>query len=91
MSCGVDCRRVLDLALLWLWCGPVATAPIRPLAWDLPYAMGEALKRKRKKIMSNVEHNFIFLYFFLCDMPDYAQFFSIGLLVFYKFLFCFPG
>ena len=28
---------------------PVATAPIRPLAWEPPYATGEALKRKEKK------------------------------------------
>ena len=28
MSCGVGCRIGLDLALLWLWCRPAATAPI---------------------------------------------------------------
>jgi len=26
-----------------------ATAPIRPLAWELPYAAGTALKSKKKK------------------------------------------
>ena len=26
--------------LLWLWHRPAATAPIRPLAWELPYAVG---------------------------------------------------
>ena len=26
MSCGVGCRRGSDLALLWLWCRPAATA-----------------------------------------------------------------
>ena len=26
MSCGVGCRRGLDLALLWLWCRPAAVA-----------------------------------------------------------------
>ena len=31
-SCGVGCRRNLDLALLWLWHRQVATAPIGPLA-----------------------------------------------------------
>ena len=31
--------------MLWLWHGPAATAPIGPLAWELPYAMGVALKR----------------------------------------------
>ena len=31
---------VKDLALLWLRCRPAATAPIRPLVWELPYAAG---------------------------------------------------
>ena len=35
--------------LLWLWCRPAAVAPIRTLAWELPYASGVALQRKRKK------------------------------------------
>ena len=35
--------------MLWLWCRVTATAPIRPLAWESPYAAGVALKRKRKK------------------------------------------
>ena len=46
VSCGIGRRRGSGLALLWLWCGPVATAPIGPLAWELPYAMGAALKKK---------------------------------------------
>ena len=29
---------VKDPALLWLWCRLVAAAPIRPLAWEPPYA-----------------------------------------------------
>ena len=50
MSCGVGCRRGFDPTLLWLWCRPVTTAPIRPLAWEPPYAMGAALeKAKRQK------------------------------------------
>ena len=48
MSCGVGCRCVLDLALLLLWHRPVATAWIWPLAWELSYALGMALKRKKK-------------------------------------------
>ena len=40
---------VRDLALLWLWCRLAATAPIRPLAWEPPYATGTALKRQKKK------------------------------------------
>ena len=37
-------RLDLDLALLWLWCGPAAVVLIRSLAWELPYASGAALK-----------------------------------------------
>ena len=47
MSCGVGHRYISNLALLWLWLA--ATALIRPLAWEPPYAAGEALKKKRKK------------------------------------------
>ena len=54
MSCGVGHRHGLDLALLWLWCMPAATAPTRPLAWEPPGATGAALKKdqKKKKIRS---------------------------------------
>ena len=38
-----------DLLLLWLWCRPAAVAPIRGLAWEPPYAMGVALKSKKRK------------------------------------------
>ena len=38
-----------DLALLWLWHRPAATALIRPLVWEPPYAAGAALKKKKKK------------------------------------------
>ena len=37
---------VKDLALLWLWCRLVATAPIGPLAWEPPDATGVALKEQ---------------------------------------------
>ena len=49
MSCGVGDRHGSDLALLWLWCRSAATALIRPLAWEPPYATGEALKRQKTK------------------------------------------
>ena len=39
----------LGSTLLWLWRRPVATALIRPLAWEPPYAMGVALKGKKIK------------------------------------------
>ena len=32
VSCGFGHGHSLDLALLWLWCGPAAVALIRPLA-----------------------------------------------------------
>ena len=35
--------------LRWLWCGPAATAPIGPLAWEPPYAMGVVLEKKKKR------------------------------------------
>ena len=52
MSCGVGYICGSDARLLWLWCRPVATTPIRPLAWEPPYATGLALekaKRQKKK------------------------------------------
>ena len=49
MSCGVGRRCGSDMALLWLWCRLVATAPIRPLASEPPYAAGAALKKDKKK------------------------------------------
>ena len=48
MSCGVGRRRGSDPTLLWLWRGPVATAPIRPLAWEPPYAVGAAQRNSKK-------------------------------------------
>ena len=56
VSCGVGHWPGLDLALLWLWSRPAATAPISPLAWEPPYAAGAALektKRLRKKKFRN--------------------------------------
>ena len=49
MSFGEGYGQGLVSALLWLWCRVAATVPIQPLAWELPYVMGAALKRKKKK------------------------------------------
>ena len=51
MSCGIGCRRSSYLALLWLWLWPrpTAAAPIRALAWELPYATDAALRRQKQK------------------------------------------
>ena len=47
--------RIQSLALLWLWCWPAATALIRPLGWEPPYAVGAALKKKK-----------IYIYIYVC-------------------------
>ena len=49
MSCGAGHSCISDLALLWLWHRPTATAPIRPLTWEPPCATSMALKSKEKK------------------------------------------
>ena len=56
MSCGVGCRWGLNTELLWLWCRPVATAPIRPLAWEPPCAAGSG-PRKGKNKQTNKQTN----------------------------------
>ena len=59
MSCGVSCRRGSDPALLWLWRRPVATALIRPLAWEPPYAARaahEIARQKKKNVLFIVGH-----------------------------------
>ena len=53
MSCGGGCRRGLDLA--WLWCGQAAAALLQPLAWELPFATGAALKKKEKTYGQSLE------------------------------------
>ena len=49
VSCDVGHRWDLDPMLLWLWRRLAALAPIRPLAWEPEYAMGEVLKSKKEK------------------------------------------
>ena len=53
---GVGCRCSLDPALLWLYCRPVATAPIRLLAWEPTYATGAAqeMAKRQKKFLKKV-------------------------------------
>ena len=45
--------------MLWLWCRPVATGPIRPLAWEPPYAVEsgprKGKKTKKKKSFGNIK------------------------------------
>ena len=49
------CRSQTQLGsgLLWLWCRPAAVAPIGPLAWKPPRAVGAALKSKKNKSRAN--------------------------------------
>ena len=49
VSCGVGPRRSSDLALLRLRQRLAAVAPIQPLAWEPPYAVGVALKSEKEK------------------------------------------
>ena len=61
VSCGVGHRLGLDPALLWLWCRLSAVALIGPLAWELAYALGAALKKKKKDYAEVFEIGFCFL------------------------------
>ena len=68
MSCGVVRRQGSDPELLWLWCRPVAPAPIKPLAWKLPYVPSAALektkkkKKKKKKIKNSLVHTWLLFF-----------------------------
>ena len=53
MSCAVGHRCGLNPTSLWLRCRPEAAAPIQRLAWELPYAAGATVKRKKKKKRDN--------------------------------------
>ena len=46
VSCGVG--RRCGSALLWLWPRPAATALIRSLAWEPPYAADVAIKNMKE-------------------------------------------
>ena len=85
---GVGHRRGLDPTFLWLWFWrrPVATAPIRPLAWEPPYAAGAAQEiattttTKRQKTKKKKRKNFkicllVFLILFLVLPPLHLHFF----------------
>ena len=41
--------------LLWLWYRQAAAAPIQPLAWEILYAAGAAIKRKKKEYITEKE------------------------------------
>ena len=53
MRMQVRSRALLSGLRIWccreLWCRPAAAALILPLAWEIPYAAGAALKKAEKK------------------------------------------
>ena len=66
--------------LLWLRCRPAATAPILPLAWELPYAVGMMLKskkKKKKKKLKVVQNRLVFsshfFFFFFLPHPQHVE------------------
>ena len=68
--CELWCR-VADTIWIWHCCGSgvgQATAPIRPLAWEPPCAVGVALKRQKTKKM---HFNYIVkeVFFKIISMP----------------------
>ena len=81
-SCGTGRRQGLDPVLLWLWHRPAAVALIQPLAWELPYAAGTALKsqngkkKKKKRIKENPEQE--------CYLLNFLNAFKIPELKLYK-------
>ena len=85
MSCGIGRRRSSDPTLWWLWRGPEATAPIRPLAWEPPYAAGAAQemakKRQPKKknyfkemAQATIKKNYVYkIYIYIWPRPDHVK------------------
>ena len=52
-------RHGSDPVLLWLWRRLVATALIRPLAWEPPYAVGAAQEKTKNKTKQRVKFDSI--------------------------------
>ena len=78
VSCGVGRRLGSDPLLLWLWRRLAATAPIGPLAWGPPCAVGVALKKHKNK-QKNITKWSVFLLspvfghrFVILDSDDYV-------------------
>ena len=58
MSFGVGRRGSSDPVLLGLWQRPAAVTQIQPLAWELPYGAGVALKSKKKQKTKTKKNKF---------------------------------
>ena len=63
-------RRDLDLTLLWLWCRPVATGLIRPLAWESPYAEGVVQEKAKRHAPPKKRSNIKFGLWVLMIYPN---------------------
>ena len=89
MSCGVGHRWGLNLALLWLWHSPAATAPIRPLVREPPYAVGVTLKgpktKKKKKKKKKKREREIWNISNILFLPQFLSSLSIHFIM--KFIF----
>ena len=77
--CELWCRLQTQLgpALLWLWHRLAAVVPLRPLAWEPPYATGVALEKAKNK-NKNKKNDFSILF---------NQLLPLGYLVISNFLF----
>ena len=68
MRMQVQSRASLSGLRIWrgreLWCRLAAAALIGPLAWELPYAAGAALKgqKKREKCLCIYSHIYVNMY-----------------------------
>ena len=68
LCCELQCgsQTQLDLALLWLWNRLEVAVLIWPLAWELPYAAGVALKRKNIYIITYYILLYIHIHHYIC-------------------------
>ena len=72
----------LRSCMLWLWRRSAAAAPIRPLAWEFPYAAGVALKKNSnsKKKKKNSSFYSYFIFYFFVFLGSHAQHMEIPML-----------
>ena len=73
MSCRVGRRRGSDPSVLWVWCRPVATAPIQPLAWEPPHAMGAAQEMAKKQQQKSILKAVIKIKNYLLEFPSWRS------------------
>ena len=82
MSCGAGHRCGSDPTLLWLCHRLVATALIRPLAWEPQYATDAALEKtkdkKKKKIIADIYFTTIMTFYNIAIVLSFCYFFSVS-------------